>query len=158
RYTKDPNDQRHLPIRIWYPAEPVAGGAPAPYIVTPAEFGPSSAFKPVEHVKTNSVTNAPLAKAERKYPVLIYNHGAGWPRFSATFVTEQLASHGYVVVSIDHPGLDRTVLFSDGTGFKADTLAVPTPDPKDLKASQGRAMDFLNRVAFPIWIEDSRFV
>src|SRR6185369_15956922 len=51
-YTKDPSDKRRLPMRIWYPAEPVAGGAPANYIVAPAEFGPSQTFKPVEHVKT----------------------------------------------------------------------------------------------------------
>jgi predicted dienelactone hydrolase len=158
RYTKDPGDKRHLPIRIWYPAEPASDGTLAPYIVAPAEFGPSSTFKGVEHVKTNSFTNAPLAKAERKYPVLIYNHGAGWPRFSATFVTEQLASHGYVVVSIDHPGLDRTVLFSDGTAFKSDTLTVPAPDPKDLRGSMAKSMEFLNAVAFPMWVEDSRFV
>jgi predicted dienelactone hydrolase len=156
-YTKDPTDKRRLPIRIWYPAEPASGGTPASYIVAPAEFGASPTFKPVEHVKTNSITGAPLATAERKYPVLIYNHGAGWPRFSATFVTEQLASHGYVIFSVDHPGLDQTVLFSDGTAFKPDTLAGPAMDPKDLPGSAAKSLEFLNAVAFPIWVEDSRF-
>jgi predicted dienelactone hydrolase len=157
RYTKDPNDKRRLPIRVWYPAES-GTGEPAPYIVAPAEFGPSSRLKPVEHVKTNAVTGAPVAKAERKYPVLVYNHGAGWTRFSATFVTELLASHGYVVFSIDHPGVDMTVLFSDGTPFKPDTLGLSPPDPKDVRGSMAKSMEFMNTVAFPIWVEDSRFV
>lgn len=159
QYTKDPSDKRKLPIEVWYPAESVPGATGAPYIPTLAEFGSSSVFKALEHVKTNAVTGAPVAKAERKYPVLIYSHGAGWPRFTGTFVTEFLASHGYVVFGIDHPGLDQTVLFSDGTAFNADTLRGPPPDPKqDLRTAAAQSGEFLNSVAFPIWIEDSRFV
>ena len=159
RYTKDPTDKRKLPVQVWYPADSVPGEERAPYIRTLAEFGSSPTFKALEHVKTNAVSAAPVAKAERKYPVLIYNHGAGWPRFSATFVTEALASHGYVVFGVDHPGLDRTVLFSDGTAFNADTLRGPPPDPKqDLRTATAQSMEFLDAVAFPIWIEDSRFV
>jgi predicted dienelactone hydrolase len=158
RYSKDPNDKRKLPIQVWYPADPAPGSEPAPYIVAPAEFGPSSPLKAVEHVKANAVTGAPVAKGEKKYPVLIYNHGAGWTRFSATFLTELLASHGYIVVSIDHPGTNRTLRFSDGTAFTMDTLTFPPQDPKDMKASAARSMEYLNTVAFPIWVEDSRFV
>jgi dienelactone hydrolase len=159
RYTKDPNDKRKLPVQVLYPADPARDAVGAPYIVAPAEFGPNSTLKPVEHVHTNAVAGAPVAKAERKYPVLIYNHGAGWTRFSATFVTELLASHGYVVFSIDHPGTDRTVLFSDGTPFKADTLRIPGVEPgQDLRIAVAKQMEFLDAVAFPIWIEDSRFV
>lgn len=159
RYTKDPSDKRKLPVQVWYPADPAPDAARAPYILTPAEFGPSAPFKALAQVRTNAVVGAPVAKAERKYPVLIYNHGAGWPRFSATFVTELLASHGYVVFSVDHPGMDRTVLFSDGTAFKADTLGSPPLEPnEDPRNAIARAMEFLNTVAFPMWIEDSRFV
>ncbi|MEO8452993.1 MAG: alpha/beta fold hydrolase [Gemmatimonadota bacterium] len=158
RYTKDPNDKRHLPVQVWYPADSAPGGEPAPYVRVPEEFGPQSAFKSMEQVKTNAVTGAPVAKGQRKYPVLIYSHGAGWSRFTATFLTEELASHGYVIFSIDHPGLDRTVLFSDGTPFKADTLSMPPQDPKDPRAGATKSMEFLNAVAFPIWLEDSRFV
>jgi len=157
-YTKDPADKRKLPVQVWYPADAAPGAPRASYIETPAEFGPSSPLKALGHVKTNAVAAAPVANAERKYPVLIYNHGAGWPRFSGTFVTEQLASHGYVVFGVDHPGMDQTVLFSDGTAFDPDTLRGPTPDPKDLRAFDAQSVEFLNTVAFPIWIEDSRFV
>jgi len=157
-YTKDPADKRKLPVQVWYPADAAPGAPRASYVETPAEFGPSSPLKALEHVKTNAVAAAPVANAERKYPVLIYSHGAGWPRFSGTFVTEQLASHGYVVFGVDHPGMDQTVLFSDGTAFRADTLGGPTPDPKDLRAFAAQSVEFLNTIAFPIWIEDSRFV
>src|SRR6188474_88522 len=158
RYSKDPNDKRKLPVQVWYPADPAPGSEPAPYIVAPVEFGPGSPLKAVEHVKTNAVTGAPFAKGNTKYPVLIYNHGAGWTRFSATFLTELLASLGYIVFSIDHPGANRTVRFSDGTAFTMDTLTFPASDHKDMKASSVRSMEYLNTVSFPIWVEDSRFV
>lgn len=159
RYTKNPDDKRKLPVRIWYPAETVPNATLAPYVLRPEEFAPNSPMQSLLHVRTNSVVGAPVAKAERRYPVLIYNHGAGQPRFSATFVTEFLASYGYVVVAIDHPGMDQTVLFSDGSPFRPDTLRVPPPDPSaDARASLARQNDFLNTVAFPMWIEDSRFV
>jgi predicted dienelactone hydrolase len=55
--------------------------------------------------------------------------------------------------------MDRTVLFSDGTTFTPDTLLGPAPDPSaDARTSLARTNDFLNTVAFPIWIDDSRFV
>lgn len=157
RQTKDPNEKRHLPVEVWYPAEPVADAKPALYIRTPGEFG-TAGFKTCEHVTTHSVTGAPLAAAPGKYPVLVSSHGAGWTRFSATFLTELLASHGYVVFSIDHPGLDRTVMFPDGVAFKADTLTMPTTDPRNIRAMIAGTMTFLNDVSFPVWIEDSRYV
>ena len=44
RQTRDPNDKRHLPVQVWYPAEPVPNATPALYIRTPAEFG-AAGFK-----------------------------------------------------------------------------------------------------------------
>ena len=158
-YTKDPSDKRKLPITVWYPAEAVAGAQLASYVRRPAEFGPNSQLAALTSVKTHAILGAPLAKAQRKYPVLVYSHGAGSPRFSGTFVTEELASHGYVVFAIDHPGLDQTVLFSDGTSFHADTMRQPRADPnQDPLVSAQQTLEFLNTVDFPVWIADSRFV
>jgi predicted dienelactone hydrolase len=158
-YTKDPHDVRKLPVQVWYPANVPSDAPRAPYVLTPTEFGPSSPLKTLAHVVTNSVLDAPVSNGERTYPVIVYNHGAGWPRFSATFITEVLASHGYIVISIDHPGMDQTVLFSDGTTFRPDTLLGPRPGANtDARTGLAATNDFLNTVAFPIWIEDSRFV
>ena len=158
-YTKDPSDKRKLPITVWYPAEAIAGAQPASYVRRLAEFGPNSPLSALSAVKTHATLGAPVAKAQRKYPVLVYSHGAGWPRFSATFLTEELASHGYVVFAIDHPGLDQTVSFSDGTSFHADTLRPSPPDPKQAPlVSAQQTLEFLNAVDFPVWIADSRFV
>lgn len=42
-------------------------------------------------------------KADGKYPLLVFSHGAYGIKASNTSTYNELASHGYVVVSIDHP-------------------------------------------------------
>jgi hypothetical protein len=49
----------------------------------------------VLHVTTHAVQGALIAAGNTRYPVLLYNPGGGWNRFTATFQVEQLASLGY---------------------------------------------------------------
>ena len=161
QFTKDPTDKRRLLIRVWYPAGSVEGLEPALYIRDPAEFGPASVYRSVENVKTNSFMRAPLATAEPRYPVLIYHHGAGWSRFTGTFMTEVLASHGYVVVGVEHPGASKMLVFPDGVAFRRDTLPAPLPEAQpsdDPRARFKRAREYTTTFIFSIWLDDSRFV
>jgi len=159
RYTRDPTDRRKLPVQVWYPAAAPTNSDRAPYIHSMAAFGASSALKALGNVRTNATMDAALSSAERKYPIIVYSHGAGWPRFSATFIAEYLASRGYVVFAIEHPGLDQTVSFSDGTSFAQDTLLLPRPEPGEApRITATRSAQVLNDVHFPIWIADLRFV
>ncbi|MEO7963058.1 MAG: hypothetical protein ABIT38_04020 [Gemmatimonadaceae bacterium] len=155
--TRVPNDKRHVPVRIWYPAQ-ATGKAVAPYILRAEEFGPKSPFTPVLHVKTHAVVGAPVATKEKKYPVLLYNHGGGWSRFTATYEIEQLTSLGYVVVSVDHLGFDQSHSLSNGYEFNGDTLGFPTPTNKDLRADALGSWDYLEKVLFPMWVGDAQFV
>ncbi|HEV8365746.1 MAG TPA: hypothetical protein VGQ52_19690 [Gemmatimonadaceae bacterium] len=154
-FTKASSDKRHLMVQIWYPADVSLGATPTRYVRYPNEFANPAEFTPVLHVITNSVLDAPVAKAERKYPVLLYNHGGGWNRFSATFNVEQLASHGYVVVSVEHAGLSKISAFPDGYRFAGDTLQFkPTGKMKhDLVASWA----WLDDVVFVSWMKDATF-
>jgi len=154
-FTKDSTDKRHLMVQIWYPADISLGATPAKYVRNPDEFANPAEFKPVLHVITNSVLDAPVARAERKYPVLLYNHGGGWNRFSATFNVEQLASHGYIVVSIEHPGFSKIAAFPDGYRFAGDTLQFkPTGKMKDDLAA---SWAWLGDVVFVSWMKDATF-
>ena len=42
--------------------------------------------------------------ADGRFPLAVYSHGGGGFSVVATFFTEVLASHGYVVAAPDHPG------------------------------------------------------
>lgn len=152
--TKNPSDKRHLMVQVWYPADVSPGAAPNRYVHNPHEFTDTAEFKPVLHVTTNAAPDAPVAKAESKYPVLLYNHGGGWNRFSATFAVEELASHGYVVVSVEHPGFSKIAAFPDGYRFAADTLQFkPTGN---LKNDAPASWAWLDGV-FVTWMKDATF-
>jgi len=155
-FTQDPNDRRHVLARIWYPAEKTPGLSPAPYLYDPKEFGEAPLYKLLTGVKTNSVTDAPIAKKPGRFPVLLYQPGGGMARFTATFVTEQLASHGYVVVSCDHAGFGPVVLFPDGFQFKPDTLLAPKPTGK-LEEDGPKSLEWLRNDVFPTWTADASF-
>ncbi|MHC9086049.1 alpha/beta hydrolase family protein [Luteimonas sp. RIT-PG2_3] len=134
--TLDPDDRRRLPVQIWYPATVADDAAKAPYLLHPERYivetraadhgepdkdwrGQLGWLRKVRHVRTNSVVEAALPAGGGRYPVLVYNHGGGNPHFTATFHTEFLASHGYVVVAVGHPGFNGVIRqpFPDGYTF-----------------------------------------
>jgi dienelactone hydrolase len=53
--------------------------------------------------------------ADGKYPLLVFSHGASGIKTSNTSTYTELASHGYVVVSIDHPYHSFFTASEDGT-------------------------------------------
>lgn len=63
--------------------------------------------------RTNAVRGAAIRSPEegegknRKWPLVVFSHGAGAYRASYSFWTEFLASHGYIVAAPDHPGSAR---------------------------------------------------
>jgi predicted dienelactone hydrolase len=154
-YTKTPNDRRRLVVQVWYPIERSARGDPAPYLLRPDEFADRGGARAVRHVKTRSLLDAPLATGSL-FPVLVYNHGGGWTRWSSTFSTEWLASHGYVIFSIEHFGFNQTIRYPDGTPFTPDALSMPTPTG-DVKQDALASWAFLDDPVFGIWKADTKF-
>ncbi len=154
RFTRDPDDLRSVAVRIWYPTDE-AGDAGAMYLPDMAEFGDGQDFLAVTHVRTNALQDA--APAPGPFPLLVYNHGGGWTRFTSTFTTEELASHGYVVVSVGHNGFNRTQYLPDGSSVVADTLSFPEPSG-DLYSDAVGSWDHLDEHVFPAWVADAAFV
>lgn len=89
-----------LTVEIWYPSD---GSGPTVDYGLPYEL-PSDA------------TRDPPA-ADGIFPVLAFSHGNGGARLQSVFLTERLASHGFVVIAVDHPG---------NTLFDYDASATPT--------------------------------
>ena len=163
RFTRDPDDLRSVAVRVWYPTDEGGGGegggdtgeGGAMYVQDMAEFGDGVDFVPVTHVRTNAIQDA--APAAGPFPVLVYNHGGGWTRFTSTFTTEELASHGYVVASVGHNGFNKTQFLPDGSSVVADTLNFPEPTG-DLYNDAIASWGFLDEHAFPEWVADAGFV
>ncbi|MET0419265.1 MAG: hydrolase [Actinoplanes sp.] len=134
---------RELMVQLWYPARSVQGHPRAGW-VTPGVAArinpPGSGFTlPVTH----GHTGAPAAAGRR--PVVLYSPGFGGERTSSTALVEDLAAHGYVVVTIDHTHDAQFVEFPDG---RIATHAVPPPTGPD---------DTLDPV-LDVRVADTRFV
>jgi dienelactone hydrolase len=65
-------------------------------------------------VKTHSTFGAQISKSIGPLPMLLYTPSWSGIRTECTIQIEEMASHGYVVVAIDHPYSSRTVAFPDG--------------------------------------------
>ena len=128
--TSDPHDKRKLMVQVWYPATVPKRARHAPYAISPQLYAKDNWVHGLRHVQSQSFLDAPVAASAERFPVLIYNHGGGNPHFSATFQTEYLASHGYVVVSIGHSGANEIERFPDGTPYRNDGAARTESPPE----------------------------
>ena len=109
----DPNAKRELIIQIWYPAEPALGKARmSSYRDKRITTLKSAHFALVE---THSALGAQISKSIGLLPVLLYTPSWSGIRTECTIQIEEMASHGYVVVAIDHPYSSRAVAFPDGS-------------------------------------------
>ena len=154
-YTRKADDKRHVLVQVWYPAVK-ADGDTAKYLLRPDAFSSKLGAFVAKRARTNSVLDAAVA-GDSAMPVILYNHGGSWTRWSATFATEWLASHGYVVVSVEHFGFNQTSKYFDGTAFTADTLAFPQSTGNGVQDAR-QSWAYLEDPVFKIWKADARFV
>jgi predicted dienelactone hydrolase len=155
-FTKDPSDKRHLLARVWYPAEATPGKELSLYVLDAKEYPEKSIYRQGASIKTNSVTDAPMAAGKNRFPVLVYQPGGGCARFIGTFEAEQLASRGYVVVAADHAGFSETVQYPDGYQFKADLHVAPELT-NDFRKDVLNNWAWLGDEVFPTWIADASY-
>jgi dienelactone hydrolase len=89
---------RELMVQIWYPADPSNTHVAAYQRLS--ETSLATSYRRV--LWTNSRADAPISQQGGPFFVLLFNHGWAGRRTQDTFLTEDLASHGYVVAAIDH--------------------------------------------------------
>ncbi len=126
RFTTDETDVRELNLKVWYPAPAVGGGgARAGYLdprVWPLVRDFLSLADDAPAVATNAQPDLPM-QADARYPVVLFSPGLGLVTEGFTTLLEDLASHGYVVVAIDHPYVSGPTVLASGE--VALTLAPP---------------------------------
>jgi dienelactone hydrolase len=110
-HTVGVDDRRSVPVELWYPSVP-GTGEPAPYIanleqissglVASGEFGAIDVWG-LGMVRDNALAGAALSDEASTYPVILLSPGNATNVGFYASLAEELASHGYVVVGIDHP-------------------------------------------------------
>ncbi|MFI5836204.1 alpha/beta hydrolase family protein [Micromonospora sp. NPDC051300] len=147
---------RELMVSIWYPARNVDRFPRAPHMSpgAAAHFGGADGAAstlygiPAGQVdfaatRTAGHLGAPVARHRRPFPVVLYSPGAGDPRTWATTLVQDLASRGYVVVTVDHTYETSEVEFPDGrvvTGLLA-RLFQEARQPDDFQRLAARVFD-----------------
>jgi predicted dienelactone hydrolase len=116
---------RKIYVKIWYPADHNDHKVYSKYL---ASFSRKIVLKiykakgineqiadAMKHADTHSYPDLPVSSKENKYPVLIFSPGYyfGIADMYTCFM-ENLASHGYIVVSVTHPYEQPYVLWKDG--------------------------------------------
>ena len=107
--------RRELMVRFWYPAAGAEAGA-----CTRADYTTPQTWEyfgvllgvTLPQVLTNSCRDATVAPGS--HPVVFVSHGFTGTSSDYTYLAEDLASHGYVVASIDHTSEATAVAFPDG--------------------------------------------
>ncbi|AKJ09570.1 hydrolase [Streptomyces incarnatus] len=135
------NKPRELMVSFWYPAASTRGHYEAPWMpsVSGAHFLASQGLTPqqVTLPKTAGHVLAPVDTKLGKLPVLLYSSGLHSDRARGTVLAEDLASRGYLVVTVDHTHDANEVQFPDGRvevntmpagAHSSDTLNVRAAD------------------------------
>ena len=115
--TADTHDRRHVRLTAWYPAQP-GTGRPAAYVedlerirdtlIASGSVGPFEAAG-LALVHDPARADATVAPTETPLPVLILSPGNATNVEFYAALAEDLASHGYVVIGLDHPGQSAAV-------------------------------------------------
>lgn len=115
---------RELMIQIWYPAAAVDDHPRAPYMtpVTVRAYENANTLPSFNWPVTDTHLGAAVRQRRGGWPVVLYSPGLGDLRSGTTALVEDLASHGYVVVTIDHVHDAAVVELPDG---RVETSAIP---------------------------------
>ena len=120
-FTEDPQDLRKIMIQIWYPTDDLDGEKER-YIdygelriealASQFDYRPFL-FKKLIDVETNSIKKAEPS-TQSSFPLIIFSHGLGGNRTQNTIMIEELTSHGYVVIAIEHAYDANISIFNNG--------------------------------------------
>jgi len=66
-------------------------------------------------VRTHSSAAPPASPPSSRFPLLLFSHGEQMNAFLYSNLHEELASHGFIVIAVEHPGAALFVAYPDGS-------------------------------------------
>jgi pimeloyl-ACP methyl ester carboxylesterase len=130
--TSEPTDFRQVIVEIWYPARANAEGKKAAYYARLKSYRSvldEKAINILASVQTPWIEGAAVNNSA-PFGVVVFSHG--WSSRSASYGTflSNLASHGYIVVGINHPYMGMIAL-PNGRLTEPNDLQFPTQEDAD---------------------------
>ena len=181
-------DKRSLQVKIWYPADE-KGEKENMYLKDYSATtlwenykifnDDKSFFDSLKSYKTSAFENIPVSKNEEKFPVIIFSPGYyfGLDEFY-TAQMENLASHGYFVISITHPYDQVIANTAEGNVLKikkyrmtkaylqwkkTEFMHKKNPDTKNTKQTNRILKAYLRGMkvfdkSLRLWVKDAQFI
>jgi predicted dienelactone hydrolase len=133
-------EARRFQIQVWYPAQVSPADARAPWMSRADIFAPAIAtyiHMPsffLDHlalVRMPAYQESEFAPTHEPFPLIFFSHG--WNGFNAQNTSQaiELASHGYVVVGVQHTYGAVMTVFDDETIARNNPSALPRGAPDD---------------------------
>lgn len=88
-----------FPVEVWYPAEHPLGAEMGSYELLVGALVIAEVPSPI-----GAVRDAPVDYRGAPHAAVVFSHGYAATRLQSIYLTEHLASHGFVVVAPDHLG------------------------------------------------------
>lgn len=127
---------RKLLAAVWYPADVSSGAPRAPFWPSDTDVQaaiglPAFVTSHLSLVRSHASPDVPLAGARARWPVIIYSHGYNSSPWQNVVQMEDLASHGFVVMSIGHTHDASRLTFPDGEVIRDNSRARASRTPAD---------------------------
>ncbi|MCG8673624.1 MAG: hypothetical protein MI867_29825 [Pseudomonadales bacterium] len=135
--TDDPDDIRRIKLQFWYPTNTHRHLRLGHYL----ELVPKL---------VNSLIDAPILDTTEKFPLVIMSHGLGGNGNHSEFISESLASHGYLVAGLDHTYYGGPISFPNGDQLSSIINMLRFTGPQ--------VTDELLADYFDVWVEDCHFL
>jgi dienelactone hydrolase len=115
--------RRKLMVEVWYPAA-IASRHHAPYFPGYKKLRKQLAKgegMAIRAMRTQATEGVAVSSAQKTYPVILFSHGASVPTFYYTSQIEDMVSHGFIVMAIDHTYEGKGQSFPDGLVTQNDS-------------------------------------
>ncbi|HWS99591.1 MAG TPA: hypothetical protein VN256_04900 [Pyrinomonadaceae bacterium] len=130
--TPEPSDFRQVVAEIWYPARAGAEGKSAAYHARLGSYRSALDEKRINVLASVQTSWAEGAAVNDSAPFGVFVFSHGWSSRSASYGTflSNLASHGYIVVGVNHPYMGMIAL-PGGKVTEPNDLQFPTQEDAD---------------------------
>jgi Predicted dienelactone hydrolase len=161
RTTDSAHPHRELMVKAWYPTEmPATGLQASPYATALLDFDRKSNKTITQKINlllsgferpiyAYYTRQAPIARVDQPFPIIIFSHGFGVPDVLYTTRCAELASHGYIIFSINHTFDCVFVDFPDGRRL----MQIPSPAMESI-LEETKWLD----THIETWVSDVQFV
>jgi dienelactone hydrolase len=147
----DSSNHSGIIAKVWYPTD-VGSVTPSPYLDKLGHNFSSNIIVNLllklifsnlflGHIKTLASIDAIPAQCPAGFPVILFSSGFLAINSLNTFYGLEFASHGFIVIGINHPGSSIGTMLADGSQISIDSDGLDKPELLASKITVDRASD-----------------